>query len=155
MTDKATVDRERANALMMAVIDGESTTADQRELDELVAGSPDLGTELARLRRVKEVTTTMTLRQPSEETWDGYWRSVYNRTERGIAWLLVSLGAIVVGAWGVWQALEDLLENDSLPVYVRMGIFAVALGFVILALSVVREKFFTHRRDPYEKEVTR
>ena len=155
MTDKATVDRERAHALMMAVIDGEATAADQRELDALVAGSPDLGSELARLRRVKEVTTTMTLRQPSEEIWDGYWRSVYNRTERGIAWLLVSLGAIVVGAWGVWQALEDLLQNDSLPVYVRMGIFAVALGLIILAISVVREKYFMHRRDPYEKEVTR
>jgi len=155
VTDNATVDRERAHALMMAVIDGESTAADQRELDELVTGSPDLGTELARLRRVKEVTTTMTFRQPSEEIWDGYWRSVYNRTERGIAWLMVSLGAIVVGAWGVWQVLEDLLENDSLPVYVRMGIFAVALGFVILAFSVVREKYFMHRRDPYEKEVTR
>jgi len=97
----------------------------------------------------------MTLRQPSEEIWDGYWRSVYNRTERGIAWLLVSIGAIVVGAWGVWQALEDLLQNDALPVYVRMGIFAVALGLVILAISVVREKYFMHRRDPYEKEVTR
>ena len=26
---------------------------------------------------------------------------------------------------------------------------------LILAFSVVREKFFMHRRDPYEKEVTR
>ena len=155
MTDKPTVDPERAHALMMAVIDGESTAADQRELDGLVADSPDLGAELARLRRVKEVTTTMALRQPPEELWDGYWKSVYNRTERGIAWLMVSLGAIVVGAWGVWQALEDLLENESLPVSVRTGIFAVALGFVILAFSVVREKFFVRRRDPSEKEVTR
>lgn len=155
MTDKPTVDRERAHALMMAVIDGESTAADERELDELVATSPDLGAELARLRRVKEVTTTMTLWQPPAEIWDDYWRSVYNRTERGIAWLLVALGGIVVGAWAVWQALEGLLENDSLPLYVRIGVFTVALGFVILAFSVVREKFFMRRRDPYEKEVTR
>lgn len=149
------VDRERAHSLMMSVIDGEHSADEAKQLDDLVSRSPDLAVELARLRRLKEVTSTMALRMPPEEVWDDYWRSVFNRTERGIAWLLVAVGVIVVASWGVWQALEEILGDTSLPAFVRIAIVSAALGFLILAWSVVRERFFTRRRDPYEKEVTR
>lgn len=149
------IDRERAQHLMMAAVDGEITPAERQELDTLVAGSPDLAAEWARMHRVKEVTSTMSLKPPPEEVWDRYWTDVYHRAERGAAWVLLSVGAIVLAAYAIWTAIEHLFEDTSVPVLVRFAVGAVALGFAILAVSVVREKLFTRSRDPYEREVTR
>jgi hypothetical protein len=96
----------------------------------------------------------MTLQHLPEEVWDGYWTSVYRRTERGFAWVLISIGAIVLAAYGLWHAAGVLLEDTALPPAVRIATSAVALGLAILAVSVIREKFFMHRKDPY-KEITR
>jgi anti-sigma factor RsiW len=131
------LDRERAQALMMAALDGEITPDGQRELDALLATFPELGAEWRRLVRVKEVTDAMTLHDVPQEVWDRYWTSVYRRTECGLAWILISAGAIVLAAY-----------------WLRFAFVAVALGAVILLVSVVRERLFMHRRDPY-KEIVR
>lgn len=155
MTHTQDVDRERARSLMMAAIDGECTAEERRELDALVAASPELTAEWRRMTRVKEVTTGMRLQTVPEEVWDGYWTSVYRRTERGVAWVLISMGAIVLAAYGLWQAAASLFADTETPLFVRASIVAIAVGSAILVLSVLREKFFTHRRDPYQKEIVR
>jgi anti-sigma factor RsiW len=147
--------RERAQALLMAELDDELTAEDRRELDTLVAADPGLAAELARLRRVKEVTAMMTLRKPSDEMWDGYWMSSYRRAERGIAWLLVAAGALVLAAWGLWHMVGSMWEDTDTPVSIRLAVVAVMLGLLVLLFSVVRERIFTRRHDPYDREVIR
>ena len=146
---------DRAHALMMAALDGECSAEDRRELEEMIAARPELRQEWQRLTRLQEVTVTMALRQPPEEVWDRYWTSVYNRVERGIAWLLVSAGAIVLGAWAAWRWVEELFADTGTPLPIRLAILAVAVGLLILAVSVVRERWFVHRHDPYSREVLR
>ena len=149
------VNRDRARTLMMAALDNEMSDADHNELKTLLAAAPDLEAEWRRLARVKEVTSGLTLRPLPEEMWDRYWASVYARAERGLAWILVSAGTIVLAAYAVWTAVRALLSDAGEPVFVRIAIVAVALGGTILVLSVVREKFWMSRRDPYQKEITR
>lgn len=148
------LDRERAQALMMAALDGEITPDGQRELDGLLTTFPELGAEWRRLLRVKEVTDAMTLHDVPQEVWDRYWTSVYRRTERGLAWMLISAGAIVLAAYWLWHVAGALLADTSLPTGIRFAVVAVGLGAVILLVSVVRERLFMHRRDPY-KEIVR
>ena len=147
--------KDRARALMMAALDGEISPADREELDLLIARTPEIESEWRRMRRVKEVTSGMALQNPPEEVWDRYWVSVYRRTERGIAWALVSAGVVVLAAYGLWHAAESLLADTGLPGYVKVAIVGVAIGTAILIVSVVREKLFTSRRDPYEREILR
>ncbi len=146
---------DRARALMMAVLDDEASGAECRELDAIAARDPVVRAEWARLRRVKEVMATMTVRQPGEELWERYWMSVYRRAERGVAWVLVSLGAAVLLGWGVWRGIEGLLADVALPAWVKAAAMAVVAGGALLVVSVVREKLLLRRRDPYDKEVTR
>ena len=155
MTHSDSVGRDRAHALMMAAIDGEITPADRRELDALIAKQPGLADEWRRMTRVKEVTATMRLQHPPEEVWDRYWESTYRRAERGIGWILLAAGALVLAGYGLWHAVEALLADTTTPVFVRAAIAATALGLLVLAVSVIREKLFTGRRDPYQKEVVR
>jgi anti-sigma factor RsiW len=148
-------DRERANALMMAALDDELDAAGRRELDALLATNPALQDEFARFKRVKEVTSMMTLRQPSEEVWDGYWKSVTRRAERSVAWMLIGLGSILLAGWLLWQAVDGLLRDTDTPVLVRAALAALLAGGLVLLGSVVRERLFTRRHDPYDREVTR
>lgn len=150
-----TADLDRAHALMMAALDGESTPAEREELDALLARDAGLAAEWARLRRVKEVTATMTLRQPSEEVWDRFRVSVMHRAERGIAWILIAAGAIVLGAWWAWHVLESFFEDTGTPWFLKGAVLAIVAGGVILVVSVIRERWFLHRRDPYSREVIR
>ena len=145
---------ERARQLMMAALDDELAAGERRELDGLLAELPELRSEWERLHEVKEVTGTMILRRPPEETWELYFESVYNRAERGFAWILLSLGTIVVTAWALWIGLEELWGAADLPIYVKIGIYAILLGSAVLLLSVIREKLFVRRTDPY-KEIQR
>jgi hypothetical protein len=79
---------------------------------------------------------------------------VYRRLERGIAWVLVSLGAIVILSWGLWQAVRDIFQDAGLPVVVKGGLFALMVGGIALLVSVIREKLLVGRKDPY-KDVIR
>lgn len=155
MTHSDPVDRERVHALMMAAVDGEITPAGRQELQEALRRSPELEGEWRRFERLKEVTATMTLQHPPEEMWDRYWTSTYARAERGLAWILLSAGAVVLGGYWLWHMAGALLEDTGGPLVIRLALVAVALGALILVISVVREKLFTSRRDSYQKEIIR
>ena len=145
---------ERARRLMMGALDGELSSSDETELKRLLEHDPALEAEWRQLKRLKEVTNTMSLRQPSQEVWEGYWMGVYCRFERGVAWILVSLGAVVLLSWGAWEGLQELWKDQELPMLVKAGSLALIAGFVVLLVSVVREKFVVRQHDPY-KDVIR
>ncbi len=145
---------ERARRYMMAALDGEITPSEQEELDRLLEELPGLRLEWERLEQVKEVTRSMAYREPPDEIWEDYWVSVYNRCERGIGWLILSISSVVLLSWGAWHAIASLFEDASLPWFLKLSILGVAVGAVILFVSVIRERWFMGKKDPY-KEVIR
>lgn len=142
---------ERARHLMMAALDSELGPEDRAELDRLLAADASLREEWERLGKVKEVTKAMGYTEPPEEVWGTYWVSVYNRVERGVGWILATLGLLVVVGYGIWQGVVELLADTGLPGFFKVALFVAAFGGLILLLSVVREKLFTRRRDPYRE----
>jgi len=146
--------RERARQLMMASLDGELPEADRRELETMLAGDDELRDEWDKMRRVKKVTETMGYREPPPEVWNDYWGSVYNRTERGVGWLLASIGALLLAGYGLWVGLSALLADSELPSFVKFASFALLFGSLMLLLSVAREKWFVRKSDRY-REVQR
>ena len=140
---------ERADLLMRA-LDGVLDAAERAAFEARLADDPQLREEWRRLSRAREATMGLKLRNPPEGLWDGYWTSVYSRTERGLGWILVSLGVIVVGGWAVWTWLGELLADTTTPLIVRFGLIAMFIGMVILAVSVVRHRINVLRTDPYK-----
>jgi ferric-dicitrate binding protein FerR (iron transport regulator) len=146
--------KERARHLMMAALDGELPPGERAELDRLLDKDAALREEWERLSKVKEVTGAMGYREPPEEVWEVFWVSVYNRAERGIGWVLISVGSLVLLGYATWHGIMALLTDTELPAFVKIAIFATVLGGLILLFSVAREKWFVRRRDPY-KEIQR
>jgi anti-sigma factor RsiW len=145
---------ERVRWLMMGALDGELAPAEEAEWAELLSGDESLREEWNRMRRIKEVTQEMAIKSPPDHMWSEYWTSVYRRLERGAAWVFVSLGSIVLIAYGAWKAIEDLIADAALPWFIKAAILVLGLGLVILAVSVVREKVFVAKSDPF-KDVER
>ena len=106
------------------------------------------------MRRLKEVTTTMAVRTPPEEVWDRFRVSTLHRLERTIGWLLVLFGGAVLGGMSLWLWLESFLASD-VPLIVKVAMISLIAGALILLASVIRERLFLHRRDPYSREIVR
>ncbi|MEJ2548745.1 MAG: hypothetical protein P8125_13200 [Gemmatimonadota bacterium] len=155
MSEDSTMDRlDRTKELLMRALDEELSPQERTELDRLLADDPTLRAERERLGRLKEVTGEMKLRNPPEQLWDDYWNSAYSRLERGIGWLLVSFGVIVVGGWATWQFVTELIADTEMPPLIKAGILAGSLGLVILTVSVLRQRLFVRKTDPY-KDIVR
>jgi hypothetical protein len=152
MTETTTseIDMERVRGLMMAALDDECSVAEQQELQQALETHPELQCEWHELQRVKEVTTMMSVRKPPEEVWSSYWAQVYARNERKVAWVLISVGAVVLLSWGLWQTVLNILAEVGLPDFIKFAIGVLSVGTVILAVSVVREKLFVNKHDPYK-----
>lgn len=144
-------DVERARQLMMGRVDGELSPEEDRELDALIETNDEFRSEMKRMERVKTVTAAVSLKMPPDQIWEDYMNSVYQKVERGVGWILLSVGAIVTLSYGLWNGVSDLLENTTLPWFVKGAVLALLVGGVIITVSVVREKLFMRSKDPYRE----
>ena len=149
-----TADREKFEKLMTGALDQELTQDEQRELQKMLDNDPALAQELRESKKLKEAPTTMKFKAPPPEVWENYWVHVYNRIERGIGWLIFSIGAVILLTFGGFKAVEAIINDPGLAFIAKVGILLTIGGLAVLFVSVAREKFFTGKNDPY-KEIIR
>ena len=109
-------------ALLAKAVDGTATPDEEGTLALLLERHPGLAQELLEMKRTKEATVDIQFRHRGEETWDRYWAGVYARLERGLAWLLISLGAIVLCAAAGYLALMRFLSDTAVSLPVKIGL---------------------------------
>lgn len=142
--------RVRISGYLDGELDAEERVAFERELTR----DPDLARELESMRAMKEVTSSVKLTEFPDYVWERYWDGTYNRLERRLGWILFSVGAMVLLAGALYEAVLALIVHPSEPLWVRIAIGAVCGGVAILFVSVLRERLFMLKRDPY-REVKR
>jgi predicted anti-sigma-YlaC factor YlaD len=138
-------------ALLMGYLDEELTELEALHVEEHLRGCRDCAADLAEFRRLKEVTHNMRVVVPDDKDWERYWSSVYNRIERRVGWILISIGAILLTSYGVYYLIASLLLQGNIPLIVRIGIVALVVGFCTLLVSVLRERIFISKADKYER----
>ena len=107
--------------------------------------------EYASIKKVKEVTGAMKFKKLPEFYWDEYWEHIYNRIERGLSWLLLSVGAIIILCFAGWKFIENLTANQDIHPLLKGGIYIFLVGIIILAISILREKMIVRRVDKYRE----
>ena len=118
------------------------------------ASDSELKKEFDEQVRIKGVLTKMKLKNPSREIWDSYWMGIYNRIERGIAWVVISIGAMIFFGYASYEIVNAFIKDTQAPVLAKIGISMLVFGGLILLFSLLREKIFTSKRDKY-KEIQR
>lgn len=148
------VDRDKFEQLMMGAIDNELNIEQRQEFEQALAQNKAWQLEYEKYKNLKEVTGTMQFSSPSPEVWDQYWLTIYNRIERGIGWLIFSAGVVILLTYLGFHMVEAIINEPNLAIILKVGILLTIGGLALLFVSVVRERLFTRKYDPY-KEIKR
>jgi len=155
MPNQVQKSHDRFKALLMGFMDGELAPGERQEFEQHLAGCRDCSAELEEFRKLKEVTDMVRFGEPEDKVWDVYWQGIYNRIERGVGWILASIGAVLLLAFGAFKLIETLLTDPTVSLILKIGVSALLLGLVLLLVSLVRERIFGLKYDRYSREVKR
>ncbi len=137
--------------LLMGYLDHELTELEVLRIEEHLQECDSCTAELQEFRRLKEVTQNMRVVMPDDKYWEIYWSNIYNRLERRIGWILLSLGSILLTSYGLYYVIARLLLQGDIPLVVRIGVVALVVGLCTLVISVLRERIFFSKSDKYER----
>jgi len=141
--------------MLTGYVDGELSAELRAALEQHLDGCEACKRELASLSRLKEELAMMKFKEPTDVELERYWHSVYNRLERGLGWVLFSLGAIIVLCYGGFKLVEEIVRDPGVTVLLKVGVVALVFGTVILFVSLLRERLAVVKVDRYSKEVER
>ena len=139
---------------IMAYLDNELPESEINTVKQHLEECPDCGKKYESLNKVKEITGEMKFKKLPEMYWDEYWSHVYNKIERGLSWIFISIGAIIILSFAAWNALTILINDSQMNTFLKTGIFIFIIGMVVLLVSILREKLMVKKVDKY-REVER
>lgn len=127
---------------LMRYLDGELSPEERARVDAALEGSTELQRELAIFRAMKEDFQDLSFHpaQYRESVWD----QVNDRVARPIGWILVAVGA---GVWSSYGAY--VLATSPADPWERLATGAVAIGVLMLFVSVIWERYREWGNDPY------
>ena len=146
---------ENFQYLITGYLDDELSAEQRQDLDAHLADCPPCRQELAELRELKEGLAMMKFKEPGDAELERYWRGIYNRLERGIGWILLSIGAIALLCYGAFKLVEEVISDPTIAWIVKIGLSALLAGVVVLFVSLLRERLMLRKSDKYSKEVQR
>jgi hypothetical protein len=144
----------REEELKNKYFDRNLSEEEKKELKRLTSKDKKTAKELKEMDKLKEVIDMLEPVNPEKE-WEKYWSSLYNRLERGIGWIVFSIGAIITITFFGFQFIKELIRDPHIALYAKVGLIALILGLAILFVSVLRERITLSRTDKYSKEVKR
>jgi len=140
--------------LMMAFLDQELDGPQRRAFEDHIAGCRGCAEELAQFQQLKTLTDRVTLAEPEDRIWQQYWDNVYNRIERGLGWMLFSIAAILLILYGGFKAIETIVTDPAVGLFLKITLLALIAGVGVLFVSVARERLYFWKRERY-KDVRR
>jgi hypothetical protein len=146
---------EEVQQLMMKIVDGVASPEEKLAIAEAIKGNEKREAELRAFKKIKEVTENMQFKELPDSYWSGYWKDVYRSTERALAWILMSIGLIVILGFAAFMALSRFYSDPDVSVALKIGVSLAILGGIIMIVSIVRERLFARKHERYGKEVER
>jgi len=145
------MDHQKIKELISSFYDGELDEEQKKLVKNHLQECSECRKEFEEMGRFEEVMSQMALKKPPKEAWQMYWTSVYNRLERGIGWILFSIGAIILLFFGGYKLVEGIIQDASVPLILKIGILSVLGGLVVLLVSLLREQLFVRKRERYKE----
>ena len=136
--------------LMMSYLDNELNDEQKLRFEEHLKGCSECASELEEFQKLKKITDEVAIAEPEDRIWQEYWGGVYNRIERGLGWIFLSVASIVLIIYGGFKAIEKVIKDPNVELIFKVGLLILLAGLAILFVSVLRERIFFWRRDRYK-----
>ena len=147
------MDHQKIKELISSYHENHLTEEQKGKIEDHIQQCEECRRELEEMRKFEEVMQKMELKQPPKEMWQVYAKSVYNRLERRIGWILFSIGAIIMLFFGGYKAIEGIILDPTTPLILKIGILTGLAGLAILLVSIGRERIFVRKRERYKEVV--
>ena len=145
------MDHQKIKELISSYHDRELGDGEKKMLEEHLEQCAECRREFEEMSKFEEVMGKMQLKKPQKEVWEVYWNTIYNRLERGIGWILLSIGGMILLFFGGYKAVEGIIQDPSTPLLLKIGILTALGGVVVLLVSLLREQLFVHKRERYKE----
>ena len=140
---------KEARFQIMGLIDNELSEEQASILQAHIKECKECSNIYNSFTQLKKGTNEMAIKKLPEMYWDDYWNHVYNRIERGFSWILISIGAMLILAFGSYEIMRDFYLNPSKPLILKIGSGVLIAGVIVLFVSVLREKLMIRKVDKY------
>jgi hypothetical protein len=140
--------------MLMGYLDGELSAGESREIEKHLNECTECSEELGQFRKLKEITDDISLNEPEDRVFEQYWSCVYNRIERRLGWILLSVSGTILVIYLGFMAIEAIVEDHTISIVLKGGLLMFYASLVILLFSVLRERLHFRKKDRY-KDVRR
>lgn len=137
---------EPFKGLLVGLLDAELTPEETRRINEHLTRCAACREEYEQLRETTGRLTAITFREPDDATVARVWKSPFSRLARNTALVMIVGGYATLAGFAVYQFLSSGWKE--LPA--KVGVAAIALGFMILLIQLIRERVSTYPTDPYK-----
>ena len=141
------MNHQKIKELISSYNDDELNQEQKKKVEKHLEDCPECRKELEEMRKFEEVMSQMELKKPPGEVWKRYWASVYNRLERRIGWILLSIGAMIILFFGGYKIVEGIIVDPSTSLLLKVGILTALGGIFVLLGSVLSEQIFVRKRE--------
>lgn len=141
---------EQWKDLLMGYLDNELDEKQKKQLQEHLKSCSECTAELEEFKKIKAITDEVTLAEPEDKIWQQYWGSIYNRIERGIGWILLSIAGIILITFCGFKTIEEIIYDPDIELIYKIGLLMLIAALAVLFISVLRERLFFWKRDRYK-----
>ena len=145
---------DKYKEMLMGYLDGELSDGESREIEKHLKDCTACSEELGQFRKLKEITDDISLNEPEDRVFEQYWSGIYNRIERRLGWILLSVSGTILVIYLGFMAIEAIVEDKTIDIVLKAGLLMFYASLVILFFSVLREKLHFRKKDRY-KDVRR
>ena len=145
---------EEYKELLMGYLDDELTNEQKQKLNEHLSRCSQCATELEEFKKIKTITDQVTLLEPEDRLWQDYWTGIYNRIERNLGWILLSIAGILILISGGFKLIEELIQDPAIGITLKIGLLLLIIAMAVLFVSILRERLYFWKSDRY-KDVRR
>ena len=136
-------------------LDGRLPPDQAAALQQHLASCPDCRAEADSLKSLAQELDMIHFKEPTDIELQRYWAGIYNRIERTLGWILLSVGLIVLLSYGAFMLIENFIRDPSVAATLKIGVIATILGLIVLFVSILRERMVTRKQDRYSREIDR
>ena len=135
--------------MLSAYLDGELTQAEEQRVRLHLEDCQECRRELEQMAELQKLTAAIRFQEPPDSFLDSVEQRLSVRAPRRAGWGLI-LGGIA--AWVVYLVVL-FLRAPRWPTWPELFSGAVVTGFVVLFVSVLRQRLLERPRDRYRKVI--
>jgi predicted anti-sigma-YlaC factor YlaD len=129
----------------MRYLDGEMSPAERSEFEEHIERCETCRRSLVRFRELQSLTRRVKMKDPTDEFWESYWKSIYRRLERKTAWIFIIVGAAMLIGYELYRTVASFGKIT----FEKIALVIFIIGALLLLVSIIRERLHQYKVDRY------